>query len=153
MNRILLTSSLSLSNAVIDAHNKGISQPEIFHAANVLDQLERGSRRVISTPKAIIKKMVAAKVKDVSLIVASDLTRGQIAYAITKHQEQQKAAKKTIAKGKKQKQTEIFAKLPTVRPSVTKLAAKAISSKTGSQKTIKFSAPLKVVTANVQSFC
>ncbi len=136
MNRILLTSSLALSNAVIDSYEKGITKSEIFHAANVVDQLERGSRRIVLTPKAIIKKMVAAKVKDVSLIVASDLTRGQIAYCIAKHLQTKKTKKKGIA------------------AKVTVKSRTVISTKSADiQKRIKFSAPLKVVTANVVSSC
>ncbi len=155
MNRILLPSSLPVCAAIIAAHEKGISNSEIFHLANSLEQLDSG-RNLIATPFQIGQKMIAAKVSATERyhIASSKLTRGQIAYAIAKHQKQQKAAKKAITKKKNQKKTEIFAKLPTVRPSVSGIGARVAANFAAKhQKTIKFSAPLKVVTSTVSSFC
>lgn len=151
MNRILLISSLALSNAVIDAHNKGISQPEIYHAANVLDQLERGSRRIVSTPKAIIKKMVSAKVKDISLIINSDLTRGQIAYAIKKHLEQQKAA--NFLKKKKKNKTKAAKVSPMQRKLNERIAF--VKKETAIVDKLKksFSSPLKIQAFQASVIC
>lgn len=155
MNRILLQSSLAVSAAIIAAHEKGISNSEIYHVSNFLDQLDKG-RNLVATPQKILLKMVekGVELNHRSVLIDSDLTRGQIAYAIAKHQKQQTAAKKAITKKKNQKKTEIFAKLPTVRPSVSGIGSRVAANFAAKhQKTIKFSAPLKVVTANAQSFC
>lgn len=104
MNRILLPSSLPVCAAIIAAHEKGISNSEIYHVSNFLDQLDKG-RNLVATPQKILLKMdekgVATHHK--STLIDSELARGQIAYAITKHQKQQKAAKKVSTKGKKRK--------------------------------------------------
>lgn len=156
MNRILLPSSLPVCAAIIDAHEKGISNSEIYHVSNFLDQLDKG-RNLVATPQKILLKMSekGVTVNHRSNLVDSDLTRSQIAYAIAKHQKQT-AAKKAITKKKNQKKTEIFAKLPTVRPSVkttVKSRTTVSTSAADLQKRIKFSAPLKVITANVVSSC
>jgi len=156
MNRILLSSSLPLCAAIIAAHEKGISNSEIFHLSNHLDQLERGSRLLLARPLDLQEKMINSGVRrhNVSALIGSNLTRGQIAYAITKHRKQQAAAKAIQQKSAKKKTKNIHAsfKLPAAKTTV-KNRTTISTSAADIQKRIKFSAPLKVVITNVASHC
>jgi DNA-binding CsgD family transcriptional regulator len=136
MNRILLTSSLAVSAAIIAAHEKGISKSEIFHVSNWLDQLDNARNLIASPTQLNIKISKCVEYNYRIALVNSKLTRGQIAYCIAKHLQTKKTKKKGIA-----------AKVTVKSRTVISTSAADI------QKRIKFSAPLKVVTANVVSSC
>jgi hypothetical protein len=147
MNRMFLKSSLPLSQTVVKAVKNGLSKDNLFMLSHQTLRRKHGTSNA-EAECALIGAAKKAKLSDkeiVSLIMTGGISLGQINYAILKSNQQMSSFKSEKANKTKS------AKISTAQQKVNERIS--LVRKLDKQKIIKFSAPLKVVTANAQSFC
>lgn len=155
MNRMFLKSTIQLSQTVVKAVKNGLSKDNLFMLSHQTMRRKHGTSMGAEAESALIGAAKKARLTDnevVSIIMTEGISLGQINYAIKKDKEQA-AAKTSLKKAKKQKKIKLSVKVPVTKVSDIQTAVNQLAAKVSRQKVIKFSAPLKVVTSTVSSFC